>query len=164
MERNFYLRMLDHEVDSTRKMLRWLDTVPAENRNDPRYQQALTLAGHLAAARENWMDRIRSDGQAQVNWFPARQDRESLEARFAAIFAGWRLLLEESDLSQDFEYQFGSKRMRWNVEEQAIQMLTHAPYHRGQIALLVDQLGGKTTDTDYLFWRREQEKRWGEIG
>ena len=29
------------------------------------------------------------------------------------------------------------------------QLAGHAAYHRGQIALLVDQLGGEVQDTDY---------------
>jgi uncharacterized damage-inducible protein DinB len=30
----------------------------------------------------------------------------------------------------------------------------HAWYHRGQIAMLVKDLGGETVDTDYIFWNR----------
>jgi uncharacterized damage-inducible protein DinB len=38
------------------------------------------------------------------------------------------------------------------VEVQVIQLFGHASYHRGQIALLVDQLGGEVVDTDYVDW------------
>ena len=31
-------------------------------------------------------------------------------------------------------------------------MVGHAFYHRGQIVMLVAELGGDTVDTDYLFW------------
>jgi uncharacterized damage-inducible protein DinB len=32
------------------------------------------------------------------------------------------------------------------------QLFGHAWYHRGQIAQLVAELGGKAVDTDYIFW------------
>ncbi len=36
--------------------------------------------------------------------------------------------------------------------QQAVTLAGHASCHRGQIALLVDQLGGETVDTDYVYW------------
>ncbi|MGC4045162.1 MAG: DinB family protein [Armatimonas sp.] len=38
------------------------------------------------------------------------------------------------------------------IEVQIVQLIGHAPYHRGQVALLVDQLGGEVVDTDYADW------------
>jgi uncharacterized damage-inducible protein DinB len=38
------------------------------------------------------------------------------------------------------------------IEVQIVQLIGHASYHRGQVALLVDQLGGETVDTDYADW------------
>jgi uncharacterized damage-inducible protein DinB len=32
------------------------------------------------------------------------------------------------------------------------QVFGHAWYHRGQIASLVAELGGKAVDTDFIFW------------
>ncbi len=163
---SYYLHLLNHEIASRKKLMTWLHSVPDEARKDTRFKQAVVIAGHLAACRENWLDRILTGGQDQKTWWPKSQKLETLESRHEAIEERWIQFLESlspETLSADFEYKHGSTQWRWNVEGQTIQLVGHAAYHRGQIALLVDQLGGKTTDSDYLFWRFPQDKKWGEI-
>ena len=64
----------------------------------------------------------------------------------------------------DFDYAFRDAGKRWNILGQLMQLVGHSYYHRGQIALLVDQLGGTTTDTDYFYWMVAQDReRWPEI-
>lgn len=72
--------------------------------------------------------------------------------------------LSEEALSKDFEFPASDgKRYRWSIEGQIVQLVGHAFYHRGQIVLLVDELGGKTEDTDYLFWAYKRDPRYGVI-
>jgi uncharacterized damage-inducible protein DinB len=47
-----------------------------------------------------------------------------------------------------------AKRRRWPLVDLLTQVFGHAWYHRGQIAMLVKDLGGETVDTDYIFWNR----------
>ena len=144
-----------HEKDSDQKMLAMLHSVPDAGRGDARFSQAVSLAGHLVACRENWLDRMEGKGQHEAAWFDAACDLASLAPRFAAAEVRWTeylARLNDDRLAQSFEFLEGDMRFHLPLEVQIVQLGGHASYHRGQIALLVDQLGGTVTDTDYADW------------
>jgi uncharacterized damage-inducible protein DinB len=164
-----YRRWFEHERDCNRKMLGMLDTVPVAQRGDPRFDQALVLAAHLAACRENWLDRMTSAGTDQTAWWPEAESLKELQARFAKIEDRWiNYLAELTDERLDLDFEFptsAGQRYRWSIEGQIVQLVGHAFYHRGQIAMLVDQLGGTCEDTDYLYWEfQQQPERWKAVG
>ena len=71
------------------------------------------------------------------------------EAAWVAFLAG----LDDAGLARELEWvALDGKRYRWDVEGVLTQTFGHAWYHRGQIAQLVAELGGKAVDTDYIFW------------
>ncbi len=164
-----YRLWYEHEKSCNAQMLEMIASVPEEARDDERFTRAVVLAAHLAACRENWLDRMIGDGANQADWWPKTPILEELPARYAVLEAKWThylARLDDDNLDVDFEFR-GSKGLgyRWNIEGQIVQLVGHAFYHRGQIALLVDQLGGKTVDTDYLFWAfKQQPDRWRKLG
>jgi uncharacterized damage-inducible protein DinB len=150
--------LYEHEKDSNHKMLDMIESVPEANPGDARFQQAVTLADHMAAGRQKWLEYMDDgDGTSQLAWRNDQCDLSTLRPRFAAVERKWTdylARLEESQLAQDFEFveESNGQRFPWRIETIIIQMIGHAPYHRGQVALLVDQLGGETVDTDYAGW------------
>jgi uncharacterized damage-inducible protein DinB len=163
-----YRTWYEHEKASNAAMLEMIASVPQEARSDPRFERALVLAAHLAACRENWLDRMIAGGQNQVDWWPPAPNLDELPTRFAALEAQWTEYLaglEDDRLDVDFDFDAsGDTRYRWNIEGQIVQLVGHAFYHRGQVALLVDQLGGETVDTDYLFWAYGRHpERWRKL-
>ena len=46
-----YREWFEHECDSNEKMLAMIESVPHENRSDPKFQRAIVLAAHLAGAK-----------------------------------------------------------------------------------------------------------------
>lgn len=149
-----YRHWFDHERDANAKMLDMLETVPEPARADAKFERALKLAGHLAACRENHLAALQGREGAEA-WFPESVELASLRPRFAALEVAWSAYLDsltDKTLVQDIELLDGDYRYLWNVEGQVFQLLGHAWYHRGQIALLVDDLGGTTVDTDYVDW------------
>ena len=163
----FYRIWYEYERDCNAKMLSMLHSVPQEKRSDPRFAKAVGLAAHLAACRENWLDRMRSGGMNQADWWPKEVSLDSLSPRYARLEADWTEYLNQLDdmvLKSDFEFKAGERaRFRWNIEGQIIQLVGHAFYHRGQIAMLVYDLGGETVDTDYLYWAYPRDPRFGQI-
>jgi uncharacterized damage-inducible protein DinB len=162
-----YREWYEHERDCNEKMLAMIESVPVDRNNDPKFAQMLQLTAHLAACRENWLDRMTSGGKNQVSWWPEATVLHELRPRFALMEEKWVRYLNESDeeeLARDFEFSGSDgSHFRWNIEGQVVQLVGHAFYHRGQIALLVSQLGGETVDTDYLFWAYSRDPRFGKI-
>ena len=151
-----YRALYEHEKDSNHKMLASLESVPEANRSEARFQQAVTIAGHLAACRENWLDHMDREGRNQVAWWDQKCELATLRPRFAALESQWTdylARLDEGRLARDFEFsESNGERFSLPIEVQIVQLIGHASYHRGQVALLVDQLGGETVDTDYADW------------
>ena len=159
-----YRVLYEHEKDCNHKMLAMLESVPEAARGEARFQHAVTISGHLAACRENWLDRMTGRGDGSVAWWDAGCDSASLRPRFAALERRWTEYLaglSENQLGGDFEFTEGGPSFRLPTEVQVEQLGSHAAYHRGQISLLVDQLGGDTVDTDYVdwWWARREEAR-----
>jgi uncharacterized damage-inducible protein DinB len=159
-----YRELYEYEKDCNDKMLTMLESVPVPNRSDARFQRAVTLADHLAAGREKWLDYMAGTGQNQIPWWDERCDLATLRPRFAALETNWSGYLahiEADRLEQDFKFtESNGESFRLPIEVQIVQLVGHAPYHRGQVALLVDQLGGETVDTDYAdwWWMNRKEK------
>jgi uncharacterized damage-inducible protein DinB len=162
-----YRAWFEQEKASNAKMLGMVASVPEASRSDPRFERAVVLAAHLAACRENWLDRMVAGGTSQVDWWPEGPALEDLPARFAVLEAKWTAYLAsltDQGLDVDFEFPVTGGRYRWNIEGQIMQLVGHAFYHRGQIALLVDELGGTAVDTDYLYWAFEtHSERWKRV-
>lgn len=150
-----FRKLYEHEKDSNLKMLSMLDSVPESGRGDARFQRAVSIAGHLAACRENWLVFMTGDGRDMVAWYDEACDFATLRPRFAALEQRWTDYLAGLDDTQVVQpFSFSENGGVWSVptDAQIEQLFGHASYHRGQIALLVDQLGGEVVDTDYITW------------
>jgi uncharacterized damage-inducible protein DinB len=145
----------DHERDCNVKILQMLDSVPIDRRDDPAWQRALELMSHLLSARRNWLDRVRS-GRNQGDWVIKGVTLTDLHALRSAVESEWTAFLDDLDdeeLTRDFTWKWqDGNAYGWPLEEMLAQVHGHAWYHRGQIVLLVDSLGGETVDTDFIFW------------
>ncbi len=151
-----YRMLYEYEKDSNHKMLAMLESVPDANRSDARFQRAVTLADHLAAGREKWLDYMAGPGENQIAWWDEGAELAALRPRFAALESQWTdylARLDDGQWAQTFEITGTDGEIyRIPIAVQIVQLVGHACYHRGQIALLVDQLGGETEDTDYVDW------------
>ena len=147
----------EHEKAANELMLDMVESVPSAQHSDPQFQRAIDLVAHLAVCRENWLDRLINHGANQKEWFPVSEKWGPMRKRYADIERAWTLYLgeEATDDSIAKEFKFiRSDHSEYSllVETLLTQMVGHAFYHRGQIVMLVAELGGDTVDTDYLFW------------
>ncbi|MFT3881266.1 MAG: DinB family protein [Gemmatales bacterium] len=110
---------------------------------------------HLATARLRWLYRLGIVKELPPI-FPKGTSLSELRAMIAAAEAAWidyLAPLDDAKLASEFEYTSAeNKRYRWTIEGLLTQVNGHAWYHRGQIAMLVADLGGKAVDTDYIFF------------
>ncbi len=163
-----YRELYEYEKDCNEKMLAMLGSVPEENRGDARFQRAVSIAGHVAACRENWLDLMTMKNLHPTDWYDEQYDFAALHPHFTALDSRWTNYLahlDEARLTQEFEFAEGEERFSLPVEVQIVHLFGHASYHRGQVALLVDQLGREVALTDYEDWWRanRQETKEQEI-
>lgn len=151
-----YRTLYEYEKDCNQKVLAMLDSVPEASRLDAWFQKAVTLADHLATCREFWLDCL-GKGSSEFAGWNETCDFSTLRSSFATIEPRWTdylAHLDDDQLSQYFEFtESNGETFRMPIGMQIEQLAGHAAYHRGQIALLVDQLGGEVQDTDYANWR-----------
>jgi len=160
-----YRHWYDHERYANEKMIVMIESVPESARTDARFTRAVELAAHLVACRENHLEILQGrDGTSP--WWPKDVPVDTLRPRFAHLESAWSAYLNslsDDTLTQNVELREDTYRYLWNIEGQVFQLVGHAYYHRGQISLLVDELGGTTVDTDYVDWVIENDLRFGEI-
>lgn len=154
-----YRRWLDYERDAHAKVLAAMESVPAQRRDSPEFRRAVTILGHIAAARRVWLYRLGVASEPPKEFFPENASLEQVAAELSAIEASWAEFLAratDADLAADFEYQsYDSGRFRNRIEDILAQLFGHSWYHRGQIAMLVKAAGGKPAITDFIYWCRE---------
>lgn len=147
----------EHEKDANAKSIAMLESVPEPARTQPGFARAMGKMGHLVVARQMWLYRLGHAAYKPQEWFPVWSFDE-LRANVSAIQDSWTTYLAtltEPELAREFEYTGADGvRRRWPLLDLLTQVGGHAWYHRGQIAMLVKDLGGAAVDTDYIFWNR----------
>lgn len=146
-----------YERDCNAKAVQMLQSVPPSARGSASFARALGKMAHLVAARHMWLWRLGAAADRPTGPFPT-MTLDELPAAIKAVEERWTAYLArltDADLQQDFDYAASDgRRYRWQLLELLTQVFGHAWYHRGQIAMLVHDLGGVALDTDYIFWQR----------
>jgi uncharacterized damage-inducible protein DinB len=144
-----------YEQDCNAKALAMIESVPESARGGERFHRAIGRMAHLVAARRRWLHRL-GRWPDLPELFPSEVAWAELPRQVATTEAAWRDFLEplsDGDLANEFEWTADDgRRYRWTLDELLTQLFGHAWYHRGQIAQLVAELGGRTVDTDYIYW------------
>ncbi len=156
---NRYRRWFDYEKDAHAKVLASLAAVPAAKREAPEYRKALSLLGHMMAARQLWLFRFGLGKDAPKEFFPEGLTLEEATKRVETMHRAWTEYLgrlDDTELARVFEYQsLEGSRFRNTIEDILTQLFGHSWYHRGQIAALIRAMGEKPAITDFVFWARE---------
>ena len=119
------------------------------------YKRAISILGHIAAARGIWLYRLGATPAAPTVMFPKNLLLADVARQLDGIQRLWGdylAKLTDEAIDQPFEYQsLDAGRFRNRIEEILTQLYGHSLYHRGQIALLVKQAGGKPAMTDFVY-------------
>lgn len=154
-----YRRWFAYEQDAHAKVVRSLESVPAERRTTPEYRKSLSILGHIAAARKLWLHRMGIAPQGPGAIFPEGRELSAVADELRGVHSLWTDYLAgviDEDLERTFTYQsLDSGRFRNSVEDILTQLSGHSWYHRGQIAMLVRAAGGEPAATDLVYWCRE---------
>jgi uncharacterized damage-inducible protein DinB len=151
-------------IDFIRKLFRhvaWADRITLDGlRSTPAAQaEALPLMAHVLAAEHVWLSRFEQRELRHPVW--PTLTLEECDALANENEAGYRDLLartSEEQLAADFRYRtMQGQEFATPMIDLLMQVVTHGPYHRGQIAKIIGRVGGKPANTDYIMfvWQAE---------
>jgi uncharacterized damage-inducible protein DinB len=156
-------RWLEYERDAHEKVLRSLETVPADRRACPEFEKAVAVLAHVAAARRLWLARLGVLPGPQGTLSPQRLTLAEAAELLEGVHGPWAeylARLTDEELGREVEYQsLDAGRFRSRVEDILAQLFGHSWYHRGQIAMPVRAAGGEAAVTDLIYWSREATSR-----
>jgi uncharacterized damage-inducible protein DinB len=154
-----FRRWFDYEQDAHEKVLASFDSVPPDRRGSAEFRRAVSLFGHIVAARRMWLFRLGVTPTPPVSFFPDDADASRVSEDWREVQGLWRDFLAQADdaaLAREFEYKsLDAGRFRNRVEDILAQLFGHSWYHRGQIAILIRAAGGEPAVTDLIYWCRE---------
>jgi uncharacterized damage-inducible protein DinB len=152
-------RWFEYERDAHARVLRSLDSVPAERQSGPEFAKAVAILAHVAAARRVWLVRLGILAGAQGTLSPEKLTLAEVADLLQSVHDPWAEYLArvtDEEIGREVEYQsLDAGRFRNRVEDILAQLFGHSWYHRGQIALLVRAAGGEPAVTDLIYWCRE---------
>lgn len=145
----------EYEKDCNAKTLKMLDSVPEASRSSPQFARAVGKFAHMVAARHMWLFRLGVRQDKPDASFPDTP-LDMLPALVADVEKSWTdflATLDDESIYREFQTTLrDGHRYRWPLIELLTQVFGHAWYHRGQVAMLVKDLGGVPLDTDFIFW------------
>jgi uncharacterized damage-inducible protein DinB len=147
----YFKRCFEYDFWANAKVLDSLEGMPAPP------EEAVKKMSHILAAKSIWLSRISTlvpaPDMAKVLSIPeCRKLNGELKAHFESFFSS----ISEGKLSEKVPY----KNLKGDTFESLLsdiltQLVTHGPYHRGQIASLINKAGTKPPSTDYIGFVRE---------
>jgi uncharacterized damage-inducible protein DinB len=154
-----FQRWFEHERHAHDKVLRSLESVPAERRSSPEFEKAVAILAHVAAARRVWLIRLGLLPGPQGTITPEKLTLAEVADLLQFVQGPWAehlARITDVEIGRELEYQsLDAGRFRNRVEDILAQLFGHSCYHRGQIAMLVRAAGGEPAVTDLIYWCRE---------
>jgi Uncharacterized protein conserved in bacteria len=138
----------------------WADqyTLAALRRAPAAQPEALPIFAHLLAAEHVWLSRLAQQSPRHSVW--PQLDLDQCAVLLAENEEGYRQFLSqlEADGPAAVVHYRTSQghEMASTVLDILTQVVTHGPYHRGQIAKIIGKSGGTPINTDYIMFTREQ--------
>jgi uncharacterized damage-inducible protein DinB len=118
---------------------------------------------HTLGAEWIWLERWKGVSPTRRLDEGEFADVMAVRERWAVIEdhrASWLASLRDGALAETIHYTTLDKRSHESPLWQLVQhVANHSTYHRGQVVLLLRQLGAKTVSTDLVLWDRDREAR-----
>jgi len=153
-----YVRLLAYETWANERAVVSIESIPPGNRGDDRYQRVIGLLPHCLLARQVWLWRVNAVAYDTIkDWFPPMSPRQIAEIALD-VDAQWSQYLgalTEAELAREIHYTASDATAYVSrVADILTHVFNHSTYHRGQIARLVNELGGQRASTDSITFSR----------
>lgn len=149
--------MQSYETWANKATLDSMDSTPPASRSGMSFTRALQVMAHNQLARSVWLARVQGRVEKPADWFPAWPLAE-IRAKAAALDLAWKGVIDgltDSDLTRLVSYT-SSEGVAYqsSVHEILSHLFNHSTYHRGQVARLVSEAGGRRATTDFIAMNR----------
>ena len=123
------------------------------------HEEALPLMAHVLAAEHVWLSRLHGREPRRAVWPTLSVDEcEMLAKENESGYRAFLAQLSEPQLSELIHYRNSQgQEFATPVIDILTQVITHGPYHRGQIAKIIGRAGGTAVNTDFITFAREAE-------
>ncbi len=150
---SFLARMFRYVAWADRRMLEALHAATAA------HAEATPLMAHILAAESLWLSRLEQRDARHLVW-PTLSLSEC-DALWAENEDGYRdyiAALNEDQLTTTVRYRNSQgQEFIAPILDILTQVITHGPYHRGQIAKIIGRSGSSAASTDFITYAREVE-------
>jgi uncharacterized damage-inducible protein DinB len=163
LQRDDAVRLFDYSVWANHRVMRSAATLaPEDFRRDLSASHGGvrgTLA-HILSAEWIWLERFKGVNPTRLLDEGDYPDVVALRDRWAVIEEhrrSWLDSLRPDALAETLQYRDTKGHEHAQPLWQLVQhVVNHGTYHRGQVVLLLRQLGAKPVSTDLVFWDRER--------
>ncbi|MBA4016670.1 MAG: hypothetical protein C0483_05735 [Pirellula sp.] len=149
----YFQRLFHYSAWADQRSLAALRAAPAA------HAEALPLLAHLLAAEHVWLARLEQRAPTHAVWPTLTLDE--CDALSAANEAGYQAFigrLGDGRPTGSVCYRTAQgQEFISSVLDILSQVVTHGPYHRGQIAKIIARSGGAVINTDFITFARETE-------
>jgi uncharacterized damage-inducible protein DinB len=125
------------------------------------HEDALPLMAHVLAAEHVWLSRLHGREPRASVWPQLSIDEcDALAKENEAGYQSFLAQLGDEQLSELVHYHnMQGQEFATPVLDILTQVITHGPYHRGQIAKIIGRAGGTSVNTDFITFAREAEAK-----
>lgn len=148
-----YKSLQRYEAWANARSIESIESVPAISRGAMQHTRALQVMSHSQIARTVWLSRLQGKVERVSDWFPPWTIAEIRE-KAGGQDRDWESFLgtvTEPDIARAVRYT-SSEGVAYEstVGEIITHVYNHSTYHRGQVARLVTEAGGKRASTDFI--------------
>lgn len=114
---------------------------------------------HIWLAETGWLSRMNGDGWKTSNVTNFSGNNNELFKDWQITSESFRNFVEKADLDNEIQFEHKGEDFSVPTREIIQTVFNHGSYHRGQVVLMMRQLGiSKISQTDYIEWVREKER------
>jgi uncharacterized damage-inducible protein DinB len=150
--------LLVYETWANKATLDSIESVPPSARQALTFERALQVMAHNQLARRAWLNRIHGKPHGVADWFPT-WNVEQIAADAADLDRAWADFLgtlQDADLGRRIDYAASDGTAYSSlIRDILTHVANHSTYHRGQVARLVSEAGGRRATTDFIAMSRK---------
>ncbi|UGU15923.1 DNA polymerase [Sinomicrobium kalidii] len=114
---------------------------------------------HIWFAETGWLSRLNGNGWETSSVTNFTGTNNELFKKWLMTSERFKKFVEKADLEKEIQFEHKGENFSIPAREIVQTVFNHGSYHRGQVVMMMRQLGiSKVSQTDYIEWVREKER------